>query len=182
MGSLSGLSNSIHVRGLAWCRHIATLNKCCPLLPLLPLLLAFSFSGEMSISTLVVRSQLYVRPLTQCSVPRMGWVNARYLPSNKYCGSPISGLELGGECQDHHRLPEEPFSPGAVHVWGKDIEMSLKCNLIQQVATWLSVFKCPTGDKAPSLHAPSVCSHASHLCPTHPAPCNELGLHNHLDK
>lgn len=60
--------------------------------------------------------------------------------------------------------------------------MSLKCNLIQQAATWLSVLKRPTGDKAPSHHPPSVCSHPSHLCPTHPASCNELDLHNHLDK
>ena len=71
MGSLPGLSNSIHVKYLAQCEHIAVLNKGCPLLSLL-LLLAFSFGGEMNISTLVVRIQLYLRSLTQCMVPRMG--------------------------------------------------------------------------------------------------------------
>ena len=62
MGSLPGLSNSIYVKYLVQCQHIAIINRGCALLSLL-LFMAFSFGGEMNISTLVVKIQLYVRLL-----------------------------------------------------------------------------------------------------------------------
>ena len=62
MGSLPGLSNSLYVKYLVQCQHIAIINRGCTLLSLL-LFMAFSFGGEMNISTLVVRIQLYVRLL-----------------------------------------------------------------------------------------------------------------------
>lgn len=45
---------------------------------------------------------------------------------------------------------------------------------------WFSDFAGPTGNKVPSHHPPSVPRHSLHLQSTHPAPCNELNLHNRL--